>query len=952
MFDFTDAEIAQMTDDQLEQYTSLMSDKMAFDAEDSLFMFYKNIVWPAVEGDRPFVDNWHLRAMAEHLEAVSAGKIRRLLINVPFRTSKSTLVSVAWPAWVWLKNPSYQWLCGSYAEKLAIRDSLKMRRVITSPLFLKHWGDRFTLAGDQNAKEKFETDRGGYRQAFGMTGGVMGSGGDCFDYNTLLQTENGLREIGEIVDNKEQIKVWSTHPETLVTSLKDVTNWYRRPGSEMIAIGLPDGHIIRCTPNHLILTTVGWVEAGKLSVHHTLPCSAGRKSRPNARYRYLSDAELSRDILACVSGRSDLRDLALCELTVGVVRPTPVEPNPNTLGHIAPCFSNLNIVYRGFGNVVSGCKKGWRLSGLGDLYDFFCGKFSSWCGNTDTLSNMRPLDTSTDRLNRSGGYVMFQGQLLDGSIGGVNRSCLILGELGTGVGLTSRHGAVSQGVRHIDSMCGVGQIIKSWVLSVTVKMSNLVTFWSGSDKGLHDHHVNGEHGINTVGANAELGVLTTGGCTDDLPLNCGEDVISVLVSPPPYLSGDAAYASEIGHFIGGVTHYRKPHFVRVDGHDAATFCVDVEDNHTFNVSSSGIIAHNCVLLDDPHDRNGANSDAERENAIITFSEGIITRLNDPMTSPIVIIMQRLHSSDISGYVLRDKGVYDHLMLPMRFESSRRSTTSIGFKDPRKVEGELLWPERFPEKTVRELEVALGEYGKSGQLQQRPAPAGGGILKTSNFRLWPADKDIPDLFWVGMSLDTAFSEKQENDPSACTVWGIFEYEKKRHVLLLDAWAEHLSYPNLLERIIADWGARYGGIRNNPMKPSRKPDMILIEAKASGQSLIQSLRQSNIPVVPYNPGRADKISRAHLVAPILENDCVWVLESGKNRGRPRSWVLPFFSQCEQFPNDSHDDYVDTFTQMIRYLGDSGQLDIIAAPDDILEEKDYEREKQTRHKVNPYG
>lgn len=537
MFKFTPEQIAAMSDSQREDYARILSDQMAFRAEDSLFEFYRTIVWPAVEGDRPFVDNWHLRAMAEHLEAVTDGKIRRLLINVPFRTSKSTLVSVAWPAWVWIKNPGFQWLCGSYAENLAVRDSLKMRRVITSPLFLKHWGDKFALSGDQNQKQKYENDKGGYRQSFGFTGGIMGSGGDA------------------------------------------------------------------------------------------------------------------------------------------------------------------------------------------------------------------------------------------------------------------------------------------------------------------------------------------------------------------------------------------------------------------------------VLIDDPHDRQGANSEAERTAALVTLNEGIIPRLNKPATDPIVMIMQRLHAQDASGEVLKAGG-WEHLMLPMRAELSRIRTTCIGFRDPRTVEGELLWPERFPEKTVQELEITLGSYGTAGQLQQRPAPAGGGILKVDNFRLWPADKDIPDLFWVGMSLDTAFSEKQQNDPSACTVWGIFEYEKKRHVLLLDAWAEHLSYPNLLERVIADWGARYGGVKNNPLKPSRKPDTIIIEAKASGQSLIQSLRLSNLPVVPHNPGRADKVARANLVAPILEAECVWVLESNRNKGKPRNWVMPFLNECEQFPNSDHDDYVDTFTQMLRYLTDSGELDILSAPNDILEEVDYEREKKTRLRVNPYG
>ena len=134
--------------------------------------------WPIVEPGKEFIPNWHIAAIAEHLEAVTRGEIKCLLINVPFRFMKSTLVSVMWPAWVWIRQPSHQWLCGSYAAKLAIRDNLRMRRLIESPWYRARWGERFELTSDQNQKVRFENNRNGYRIAFGMDGGVMGDGGD------------------------------------------------------------------------------------------------------------------------------------------------------------------------------------------------------------------------------------------------------------------------------------------------------------------------------------------------------------------------------------------------------------------------------------------------------------------------------------------------------------------------------------------------------------------------------------------------------------------------------------------------------------------------------------------------------------------------------------------------------------------------------------------------------
>lgn len=356
-----------------------------------------------------------------------------------------------------------------------------------------------------------------------------------------------------------------------------------------------------------------------------------------------------------------------------------------------------------------------------------------------------------------------------------------------------------------------------------------------------------------------------------------------------------------------------------------------------------------VLWDDPHSVEDAHSIVALESANRIFRETLPTRLNNPDKSAIVVLMQRLNQKDISGEIIGGDLGYDHLCLPMEYEGPRKAT-SIGFVDPRKKVGDLLFPERFPRAVVERDKKIMGDYAVAGQFQQRPAPAGGGIIKTDKFRLWPNTKEIPDLFFVLVSLDTAFTERTTGDPTACTVWGVFEHDKKRHVLLLDAWSDHLSYPDLLERVIADWGARYGGVKDNQMKPSRKPDAILCEAKGSGISLIQSLRLANIPVIPYNPGRADKITRAHLLALSLESDNWWVLESAKELGKPRTWVRPFLTDLEQFPNGEHDDFTDTASQAAIYLRDTRQLESVAAPADEPEDMDYELRK--RQAVNPYG
>ena len=134
-----------------------------------------------------------------------------------------------------------------------------------------------------------------------------------------------------------------------------------------------------------------------------------------------------------------------------------------------------------------------------------------------------------------------------------------------------------------------------------------------------------------------------------------------------------------------------------------------------------------VLWDDPHSVENAISDAHRETALRVFKETLPTRLNNPDSSAIVIIMQRLHERDVAGMILEEDYGYEHLCLPMEFEPDRRCVTSIGFQDPRTKEGELLFPERFPPEVVDDYRQ-MGEYAYSGQMQQRPAPRGGGFFE--------------------------------------------------------------------------------------------------------------------------------------------------------------------------------------------------------------------------------
>jgi predicted phage terminase large subunit-like protein len=353
-----------------------------------------------------------------------------------------------------------------------------------------------------------------------------------------------------------------------------------------------------------------------------------------------------------------------------------------------------------------------------------------------------------------------------------------------------------------------------------------------------------------------------------------------------------------------------------------------------------------LLLDDPHAAQEAQSDAIRESSLEWFDQVWSTRLNNPKNDVMVTIMQRLHEQDISGHIIDDIGGWEHLMIPAEWDGQRR-TTSLGTYDPRKKEGELICPERFGDKEITELKKLLGVYGTAGQLQQEPSPAAGGILKTSFFNMWPADEGLPPFEYILQSYDCAFTEKSTGDPTACTTYAIFTHEGARQVMLIEAWDEHLSYPDLRERTIKGWNTEYGGVsKDSPFSRRKRPDRILVEAKASGQSLLQDLRLAKVPAIGYNPGNADKISRAHQAAPTLEMGLCWIPESKKNPGHFVSWAQGFIKELSKFPIAKHDDYVDTFTQAIIYFKNDGFFELSQA-------KDYDEPRlKLVQKVNPYA
>jgi len=227
---------------------------------------------------------------------------------------------------------------------------------------------------------------------------------------------------------------------------------------------------------------------------------------------------------------------------------------------------------------------------------------------------------------------------------------------------------------------------------------------------------------------------------------------------------------------------------------------------------------------------------------------------------------------------------------------------------------------------------------------------------------------PKFEWIIMSLDTAFTEKTLNkrthdpDPSACAVFGIFWHEDVMNVLVLDCWSDHLGMPELITRVKRELNVAYGDDEDvalikpmfgpaKPMTSGRKPDLLIIEDKGSGISLRQSLSKEGIHAYPYNPGRADKLARLHMVSHLFARGYFWLPESEKRPGRPRTWVEPALDQLCSFRGGGsikHDDFVDVFSQAARVIMDKGLLSGVKRESKSVREAP----APPKPRVNPYA
>ena len=210
-------------------------------AEKSLSNFIKS-AWPILEPKNQYVHNWHIDLITEHLEAVSQGQIKRLIVNIPPRYMKSLCVSVMWPVWCWIKNPEMRWIFSSYSQSLSTKHSVDRRQLIQSEWFQKRWQSRFVLAEDQNQKTEFLNNKRGHMVSTSVGGTVTGKGADIIvvddPHNPLEASSEVLRKkaieffdqtLTTRLDNKKDgsivVVMQRLHEEDLTGHLTEQNTW-------------------------------------------------------------------------------------------------------------------------------------------------------------------------------------------------------------------------------------------------------------------------------------------------------------------------------------------------------------------------------------------------------------------------------------------------------------------------------------------------------------------------------------------------------------------------------------------------------------------------------------------------------------------------------------------------------------------------------------------------------
>jgi predicted phage terminase large subunit-like protein len=297
-----------------------------------------------------------------------------------------------------------------------------------------------------------------------------------------------------------------------------------------------------------------------------------------------------------------------------------------------------------------------------------------------------------------------------------------------------------------------------------------------------------------------------------------------------------------------------------------------------------------LIVDDPLSPQMANSATERENANEWYRTTFYSRLNQPDIGVRIIIMQRVHEDDLTGFLLgkETRLKYRHVCIPAK---SGDGNIKPAYLEKFYEKGtQLFWKDRFSQKILDDYKSALGSYGYAGQLQQTPTPLDSGMIHKDWFKI---DRYRVDESIVNFVIDPAYTADQKNDPSALLA---YTYKENRWQIV-DCVNVYKEFPDLV-KFIQQWVQKNGYTNRS---------RIYVEPKASGKSIVQTLvRETGLNVKEDKPPTKDKVARVSDVSASLESGRVSLLNG--------DWNDEFLDQLAKFPAAKHDDMVDCLVMAV--------------------------------------
>ena len=818
-----------LTPEKIEEYISLERQEGTRIALLSSFERYFKFMFYAVNESPVLFQPFH-KIMCSKLEGMAkqTNTKRNLCLNVPVGAGKSLLVEY-FISWCYARNISNAFVYTSYNSDLILKLSQETKEICNHPT----WKELFkgTLRQDNKSKAQWSFEGAVNRtglNAKAMGGGITGL--DCFGYDEIVATSKGDMKIGDIVENKIDVSILSCDTNSGNISFMPIDNYIKNRDSTMGVLELSDGSKIECTPCHKFWTNnKGYVKASELSSDDILPSNPFDSVNTTIKFRTESGASIGSiaDFVNIGRGKDDF-----------VSRWRNECRDADTFGYVSPVFPPLDGCDMPIGDIVN----------YSDIMGSSCTVLSNF--NNGGFIKLKYVVRVSPRAWAS--------SVLD---------C---------IGIVFRP----------SSVCN---IFDSIVKLITIKVSNIHTYRLNSDKSPSYSPMYRNISSNTS--------LTQG---NGFISSCGEVLgkLNTLVRLVPSLLSDSSCFTP-NPTTGCYTI--KPLIVRdrrpvcyTATHVDSSYCLTVRGNHNMFIGEGKVLASNCgnpniigfsgaLIIDDPMDAvAGMRYPRTREECISFYDDKLTTRRRTP-TTPTILIMQRLHKGDLTGWLIdTEKEDWDIVTIPAIDEK-----------------GESFWPARYP---VEELEKIknINPYKYQAQYQQNPINAGGEVIKPEWFQYYEGVPDrIDRLFITG---DTAQKVKEHNDYTVFMAWAVAD----RKLYLLDMRRGKWEAPELLTVAKA-----FYKLHSN--LKTRHCQGFYIEDKASGTGLIQQLKhEGHIPVIGIQRN-TDKLTRVEDgITFIFQGDVL--LPQDQDYGQNGA----ILSECASFARDdshTHDDIVDTLMDGIK-------------------------------------